>query len=373
MDGCRILFLIDELEVGGSQRQLLLLGREMRTRGHRVGLAYFRSGNDVLRSEFVAAGFDVFLVEKRRRLDFRFLRDLARLLFRERESALITFNFTANFWTRVMGTLVGARRPVCCVGDLDYIPPGAHLLQAAEWSLSWLSRWVVPNSVVTARRLAARRCIPRSKLIVIGNAIDAGSFSPRAEARARLEAIVGVPLRGPVVGTLARLASVKGLDTLLRAAALVRVRHPGATFVVGGEGDERAPLEALRRDLGLEGTFFLPGNLKSEEILAAFDAAALTSVSEGLPNFLVEAIAMGVPAVSTAVGAIPELLEGGRLGLLTPAGDHHAIAAAILDVLDKPWMAAERATAARRKAAAMLTAERLADGFLSLLPEARAA
>jgi len=369
----RVLVLIDELEVGGSQRQLLLLGRDLRARGNEVVLAYFREEGAVLRPRMEECGFEVRLVRKERRLDPRFITALARLLWRERGSAVITVGYTANLWTRLAGILVGAPRPVCCVGDLDYIPavPGARLLAVLERLLAWRTRWIVPNSPVTARLLAGRRVIPPGKLQVIPNAIEIGSFLPRAAARQTLEALLGRPVPRPLVGALARLTPVKDLSTFLRAARKVRETMPGALFLVGGEGPERARLEGLRRELGLDDAFLLPGTLPGEEVVAAFDAAVLASVSEGLPNFLVEAMAMGVPVVSTAVGAVPEVLEGGRLGRLVRPGDAEGLARAILDVFRSPIETARRVEDGARKVRSWTTA-RMTDRFLALLDGSRA-
>ena len=136
-------------------------------------------------------------------------------------------------------------------------------------------------------------------------------------------------------------------------------------FVVGGEGPLRAPLEALRAQLGLGDRFFLPGTLAGRDVIAGLDVAVLSSSSEGMPNFVLEAMAAGVPLASTRAGAAPELLDEGALGKLAPVGDHTALGEAILAQLADPSGA--RTIAARRaKKAHAMTAANIAAEYLAL-------
>jgi len=365
----RILFLLDELEMGGTQKQVLLLGKALVAQGHQVVLAFFREKGAVLRDDFEAAGIDCILIPKRGRVDREFFFRLARLLRRERDRHIISFGYTANLWTRLAGILARSPRPICCIRDLAYLPavPGRSILGRLEWLLSWLARRVVSNSAAAARAVAGRRIVPRRKISVISNAIEAAAFADRASARARLGAIAGRTLPGPVIGTLARLVPVKDLGTLLRAAREVVDRIPGALFIIGGEGPARAGLERLRDELRLRESVLLPGSLRGREVLAGLDLAVLTSLEEGSPNFILEAMAAGIPAVSTEVGEIPALLGHGERGWLVPPASPCRTAMAIVEALENPLELRLRAARARL-AAALMTPGRLAAAYLSLLP-----
>lgn len=352
-----ILFVIDELEVGGSQRQLLLLGKALVQLGHKVALAYFREDNAVLRPAFEAAGVEVLLVEKRRGVDPIFLAKLTKLFLRDRDRSVITFGYTANLWTR----LAGAPSPVSCIRNFGYVPRKS--MARVERLLAYRSRCIVANSQLTADTLIARGILPREKTRVIPNAVETSPPTPREEARARLRQIVAGD--GPIVGTLARLVPEKDLATLVRAAKLVIEKVPDARFVVGGEGPLRTDLESLRKELGLEGRFFLPGTLTGREVIAGLDVAVLSSQSEGMPNFVLEAMAAGVPLVSTRAGAAPELLEEGRLGRLAAIGDSHALAEGIVAVLSDPEDSRTKARAAQEKTRAM-SPTHIAERYLAL-------
>jgi glycosyltransferase involved in cell wall biosynthesis len=366
-----ILFIIDELEVGGSQRQILVLARALLQAGHEVTVAYFRGDSAAFRPTLEAAGVAIELVSKRAGVDPLFLYRLGRFLAADPHRLVLTFGYTASLWARLVGWPAGASRSISCIRNLTYLPevPGAALpaVKGLERVLARQSRWIVANSRLTVESLVARGIVARHKALVIPNAVEETAIVPRERARARLRDIVGggAGPDGPIVGTLARLVDVKDLPTLLRAARLVVDAVPGARFVIGGEGPRRAALEALRSELDLGAHVHLPGTLEGHDVIAGLDAAVLTSTSEGMPNFVLESMAAGVPVVSTRAGAAPELLDEGALGRLAAAGDVRAIAEGILDVLRAPDEARARAARAVEKLRDM-TPARIAQRYLEL-------
>ena len=364
-----ILFLIDELEVGGSQRQILVLARAFKEAGHAVTVAYFRADNATLRPALEAAGVTVELIVKRSGVDPRFLVHLGQFLGADPTRLVLTFGYTASLWTRLAGWPAGAPRSISCIRNLTYLPRSAGgvaaVMKGVERVLARRSRWIVANSQVTADSMVRRGLVSKSKMLVIPNAIEATAPAPRETARARLRAVAGGPEAGPIVGTLARLVAVKDLATLVRAARHVVDVVPAARFVLGGEGPERAALESLRSGLGLEAHVRLPGTLDGNEFITGFDGAVLTSTSEGMPNFVVEAMAARVPVVCTRAGAAPELLDEGALGRLAAVGDARAIADGILEVVRDPAAARARASRAADKVRD-LTPANIARRYLAL-------
>jgi glycosyltransferase involved in cell wall biosynthesis len=303
-----IAFLIDELEVGGSQRQILVLARAFKEAGHAVTVAYFRGENATLRPTFEAAGVVTRLILKRSGLDPVFFTELSRFLSDDPARLVLTFGYTASLWTRLAGFTASGPRPVSCIRNFSYLPTSSAgygaFLGRVERVLAQRSRWIVANSSVTADSIVARGIVPEDKMLVIPNAVEQTAHAPRERARARLRALVGGVEDGagsPIVGTLARLVDVKDLPTLLRAAREVADAIPGARFIIGGEGPERAALEALRAELGLEAHVLLPGTLDGHDVITGLDVAVLTSTSEGMPNFVVEA--MAAPGVLEALRA----------------------------------------------------------------------
>jgi glycosyltransferase involved in cell wall biosynthesis len=143
-----------------------------------------------------------------------------------------------------------------------------------------------------------------------------------------------------------RLASQKGLPVALAALGDV----PGARLLVVGDGPERGALELRARELGLNGRVTFAGSRSRVDVLRALAgarAALLPSLWENLPHAAVEALAVGVPVVATAVGGVPEVVRDGENGLLVPPGDSTALANAMRRMLDDDGLHARLAAAAQ--------------------------
>jgi glycogen(starch) synthase len=143
-----------------------------------------------------------------------------------------------------------------------------------------------------------------------------------------------------------RLTRQKHLDVAIEAVA----RVPGARLLVVGDGPDRLRLEGLTRSSGADGRITFLGSRPRDEALALVagaDAALLTSAWENFPHAAVEALSVGVPVVSTAVGGVPEIVRDGGNGLLVPPGSSDAVAAALTRVLEETGLRARLAAAAR--------------------------
>jgi glycosyltransferase involved in cell wall biosynthesis len=166
---------------------------------------------------------------------------------------------------------------------------------------------------------------------------------PRAEARRQL----GLEPAARVIGWVGRMIPVKGGDILLDA--LARLPEPRPTVAMIGHGIEAEPLAGRARQLGLgDAVRFYPDVLDAARFFCAFDAFALSSRSEGLPLVLLEAMAARVPIVAARVGGVPEALSAEE-GLLVPAEDPDALAAALQLCLEDREGAEERAEKAARR------------------------
>lgn len=141
----------------------------------------------------------------------------------------------------------------------------------------------------------------------------------------------------PVILGVGRFSRAKDFPTLIRAFAQVRQRRP-ARLIILGEGNQKTRLEALAENLGVRADLDLPGFSKNPyAFMARGSLFALSSIREGSPNALTEALALGLPVVATDCPSGPrEILQGGRYGRLVPVGDASAMAKAIQDTLDNP-------------------------------------
>lgn len=200
--------------------------------------------------------------------------------------------------------------------------------------------------------------VPVSRIHVIPCGVDTERFRPQ-----------GQRAHPPHIVCVARLAPVKNLDLLLEACALLKERRVEFRCVLVGEGPCHDELEAMRTRLEMEKVLHLVGAAEQADVLSWWQratVAVLTSQSEGMPVSLMEAASCGVPAVATAVGGIPELVEDGVTGLLTPVSDLQGLAAALERLLQDPELAARMGKAARRRAEDRFSVVRQVDRLLAL-------
>jgi len=214
---------------------------------------------------------------------------------------------------------------------------------------------VVANSRAAAQQLE-HEGIPKRRIHVVSNGIDAGRFAPRSAAR-------------PVttVLTVANLRKEKAHEVLLAAAARLAPRHPQLKFLIAGDGPRYAELRALAQRLDLEHQVRFLGHTEDvPSLLAQADLFVLPSRSEAFPNGAIEAMAAGLPVIASRVGGLLDLVEDGRTGLLVPPDDAPALAAAIESMVLSPARGAAIGAAAREEVAQRYSFERMVRSFEDL-------
>jgi glycosyltransferase involved in cell wall biosynthesis len=177
----------------------------------------------------------------------------------------------------------------------------------------------------------------RDRLVTFVPPVDSDRFRPDEDTRAAARAELGIPPGSLAFGTLGNLNPDKGHEFLLRAAGKVLARRPDATLrVLGSRSPAHASYEAaLRRDaekLGPAVRFVDPGD-RAAELLPGLDLFVLASRREGIPTVVLEAMACGLPVITTDVGAVREVARHGHTALVVPPCDPEALASAVLELL----------------------------------------
>jgi glycosyltransferase involved in cell wall biosynthesis len=181
---------------------------------------------------------------------------------------------------------------------------------------------------------------------------------------------LGIPEGSPVIGNVAALTDHKDHHTLMRAAALVLQRAPRARFVILGEGELRSSLEKEAAALGFGDRCVFAGFRSDlDRLLPAFTLFCLSSRLEGLGTSLLDAMCFGVPIVATAAGGIPEAVEDGVTGRLSPPGDPAALAGALVELLEDPDRRRALGAAGRRRFEKRFSADRMVDDTLRVYRE----
>jgi len=197
--------------------------------------------------------------------------------------------------------------------------------------------------------------VPEARCTLVPNAIDSDHYRPR-QSKADARRALGFGAEDRVIGAVGRLSAEKDFETLIEAFAALPATTgedgDGGALRLGiaGEGSELEALAAKARSLGVADRVALLGFVADpRDLYEACDLYAMSSLREGLPNVLLEAMAEEVPIVSTRVAGIPKLIDDGRTGLLVPPGNPDALREALATLLGDPDKASALAAAARRE------------------------
>mgnify|MGYP001592812815 CR=1 FL=1 len=321
-----VMFVVDNLDIGGSELNAVRTAEHL-DRSRFAVRVFCLGGTGPLADRYAKLGIPVECADSgplaRPRavgIGWGFAKQLRRNHIRIIHAHDIYSNEFAAIWTRVAGTgqLVLSRRWLTA-------PKKHQFLNAMAYRIA---DRVLVNSRTVAQHMGQTEHIDKQRLIVIPNFLDDSAFDPISpERRQAWRAKFGIKPEDRVIGTVARLARVKDHATLLRATALIVGQWPTLKVLLVGDGPEHSPLLALAGDLGLGDRLHFTGELPhSPSPHHLLDISVLTSLREGFPNSLLEAMASTRPIIATDVGGVPEAIIDGETGLLTPAGDPSALA-----------------------------------------------
>ena len=346
----RVLYVVDHLKFGGAQTHLVqLLSKLDRRRFAPLVCALKPHGE--LRPVVEAMGVVVLDGGLGRTLmgpsGIGVVRRLARILRQYRVDIVHSYLFHPNIVAPIAARLAGTRAAVVSKRSLDRYP--SFPVRCAVRLGNALADRVMVNADAIGRFVAAEERCPPAKMVLIPNGVRDEALRPAGDGSAK-RAELGLPRDSRVIGAVSRLEWKKGLRHLLEAMPRIVDSVPEARLVVAGEGTLRPELTALAASLGIGDRLQLLGSRADTiELLAAFDVFVLPSVVEGMSNALIEAMAVGRPVVATDVGGNPEVVVDGETGLIVPPADPHALAAAVVKLLEAPELAVEMGAAGRRR------------------------
>ncbi len=339
-----IAFFSPELVSGGTQRHLVeVLKLIDRTRFTPIVVSV--KGHGPLGAVIRAAGVELVELDLGPSMigrDFwRCVREAAAVLQAHRVGIIQYFEWRAGLIALLAARRIGGCRRVAARRSV----PKEHGVQRLLADLVVLA---ADRIIVNAEMLRPQgRAGERTDVIPSG--VDTERFQPTSD-RGAAKLRLGLDAALPVIGTVGRLEPRKGTATLLAAVAAMRdAGRPAISTLIVGDGPLRDALAAEAERLRITSQVRLLGDrAEVREVLDALDAFVLPSRTEGMSNALLEAMAMGLPVVATAVGGNPEVIADGRSGVLVPADDPAAMAAAVARVLDDASFAARLGAAARR-------------------------
>jgi glycosyltransferase involved in cell wall biosynthesis len=356
----RILHVIAGLEVGGAERMLLTLVEGSRRLGTQVAVAAppgrFDSELDPSVSRFhyvdhgraalgtVASSLRIGLAIR------RFGPDLVH-----------GHNVRATAMAALGSRAAQPRRPAALIATFHGVAPGEYPAAAR-----WLARAATVVACVSTevQRALVTAGFPASRTLVVHNGVtpppELGD-----EGRRTLDRELGLD-GAPVVAIVGRLAPVKAHHRFLQTAALVAREVPAARFLVVGDGPLRGALEEQAQGLGIADRVRFTGNRDDvRQLLSRATVMLMTSDSEGLSIAVIEALAAGVPVVSTPAAGMGELLDGGG-GIIVPSADATALAVQVTRLLVSPELRLAMGESGRRLVSERFSAQRMIGDYLEL-------
>ena len=349
-----IAHVIDSMEVGGAEAVVAALCRLQTAAGHRVSVhCLFQKGSVAKQLEQEGVRIYVHGPARSATIVWRLFRS-----FRASRPAVVhCHNKTATVHAGAAARLAGARVLVSTRHGMAALPYRLRK-ELKFWVIAALfCDRVVAVCEAARRNMSEGASAVAHKLVTIRN----GAYPPAVGPESRVEK------RGFTLVSVGRLAPAKNFDTLLRSVAVARRQVPDLMLWIIGGGDEGETLRQLSAQLALDGVVQFCG--EREDVgswLRCADVFVLSSVSEGLPISILEAMAAGLPAIVTAVGGMPEVITLSGAGVTVPAGDVEKLAQAIVDFAnrrDELKLLGDRAQFCYRQ---HFTPERMSEQYLAL-------
>ncbi len=387
----RPFFVSDAPHFGGAERYIVAMCRAASRRGLQPGVLWVDRGGDggPVLERLRQAGGPVKVLDGRPGRGAGLVCGFLGALDELAADALV-FNACGRpgFW---LLPWAARRRGLPCAWVHQMVDARDHRRLPARWwngRLEGLAAWRVPQTLRHALAMAACRAVvtlneadaerivrwmraPRDRLHVIPHGVDCAEYRFDAAGGQRVRASLGIPPAGSgrlVIGTAGRLVRGKGVDLLIRAAALLRDRGLDVDVLVAGQGEAEAELAELAGRLGLAGRVHFAGFMQDmPAFYSALDAFVLCSLTESFGLAIAEAMACCRPVIATPTCGASRQIEHGVNGLLLPAFEAGALAGAMAGLAGDPGRAASLGQAGRQSVLRRYSIERTLERTLRAL------
>jgi glycosyltransferase involved in cell wall biosynthesis len=353
----KVLKFLTNFRIGGTERQFVQLVQQMDQDRFDLHLRCFSTIGDFF-PLIAASGIPLEDLPIRRLyspVTWLKMLQFARYLRWNRFQVVHSYGFYPNFFAVPAARLAGVPVIIASIRDTgDVLEPNKRHIQKA---MCRMATCVLANADAVRQQLVLDGYNAR-KLAVIRNGIDV-SHLDRGVRDGNIRREFGIPEDAPIVAVMARLIMVKGIEYFLDAIPQILAKSPKTRFLIVGDGPDRAELEAYAASKGCGKSVIFAGfRLDVPGILKNVSISVLPSLSEGLSNVLIEAMASGIPVVATAVGGTPEIVDDKITGLLVPPRNAASLAQAISCLLENPQVAARMGNAGRERIQRRFSMER---------------
>lgn len=323
---------------GGPDKTILNSPRFLTPLGFDCVCAFYRPPNDsgftVIRDRASLVNASIVEIDDVGLLDYSVIKKTIQLCRKKQVDIWHGHDYKTNLIGWIVSKFHRMRLITTAHGWVDYsgrLP--AYYKYEKRWILPRYEKVICVSTSVMDQ--AIQGGTPKSKCVHIDNAIDSEQFARcRSVAAAKQQDFPEVEDRF-LIGTIGRLSAEKGFDLLIQAVSQLISNGLNAHLVIAGEGPERAKLQKLIDELGLQNRIQLLGFCKdTRSYYESLDLFVLSSYREGLPNVVLEAMAVGCPVVATQVDGVPRIITNQSDGVLVPSGSAEELAKGIHGLVD---------------------------------------
>ena len=368
----RVLYVVENISFGGGERGFGQLATGLNQDRFHTALAAHPGGE--LEGISRQAGVEFFAVDMSRKINFSTIDQLSSLISQNRIDIVHSMGARADFFARLACRSQPSTAVVCTVAMLvdgfDVGLPRKTVYKIADrYSARYVTRYITVSRALKDR-LIKEYGIPPDKISIIYNGVELDQYDPNLYVPEVARRSLGIKNNYPVIGTIGRLTYQKGFSYFLEAAKRVYLHEKQVRFVIVGDGNEEANLKQLAYSLGISHVCTFAGlRFDIAHLLSAFDVFVLSSILEGLPRIVIEAMAMKRPIVASDIDGVREQLRHNETGLLVPPADPKSLAEAILSILDDRQKAEHLGREARKAAEQMFDLKHTLDSVEMLYEE----
>ncbi len=330
----KICFIIGTLQIGGAEKQLLYLCKNLDNTKFLPKVIVVHKGGP-LKEEFLKNNISVIEIGKKFKIDPLFLLKLMLVLKREKPEILHTFMFTSNTWGRIAG--IFCRIPVIIASERCVDPWKKWYHKLIDKLLLYFTDKIVVNSFSVKNFYKKIENIPEKKLKVIYNGIDVEKIDKMEISVIEKKKELKLAKCKFIVGTGGRFTEQKGFIYLLMAIPEVIKIFSDCYFVFVGDGPLRKNFENIVEKLNIKNNVIFTGYRKDIlEILSLCNIIVVPSLFEGMPNIVLESMALKKPVIATDIPEMKELIIDGENGLFVPVKNSKEISEKIIYLLKNP-------------------------------------
>jgi glycosyltransferase involved in cell wall biosynthesis len=360
----RIVHITFNMEIGGAEQVIYNLIEHTDPSKYEVSILCLEQPVGAFGKQLQAKGYEVTAFSRNPGLDFSLIKSIREHIRLHKIDVLHCHQYTPYFYG-LMGAFLTRCRVIFTEHGRFY--PDIRKLKRVLINpvLSLFTDEITAISAATGDALVRFENFPKDKIKVVYNGIDDSRYLIQQDQN--IKKSLGISEKSYILGTVARLDSIKNQKMMIRSLNIVRHKYPEIFLIIVGDGPERKNLEQFTEELGLSSHVIFTGFREdTHRFYKIMNMFLLTSFSEGTAMTLLEAMATGLPCIATDVGGNPEIVKDDETGFLIPSDNETVLAEKIIALLTDENMIKRMGKAGRRRFEENFTVEKMVCSYQSM-------